>query len=131
MNKKFFQCAAFVLTAALTAVPALSQAATAQSTAAVHATYKTTFSRIPGPSAPWTGSLQLTIHSDGIIQGYYRPDGDQGFIPVTGGRDGDNVWLEIGRDGGFHVDGTLHNGVITGAAMDEATGTQYDFTARA
>jgi hypothetical protein len=85
---------------------------------------------VMGLDTPWTGTLQLTINSNGIIQGYYHPAYQIAFIPVTGGRDGDNVWLDIGSAGRLHVNGTLHNGTIVGSAVDERTHTPYSFTAR-
>jgi len=48
----------------------------------------------------------------------------------AGGRDGDQVWLDIGRTGRLHVSGTLQNGAITGGAFDERTHETYKFTAR-
>jgi hypothetical protein len=38
------------------------------------------------------GSLQLRITPDGIVSGYYRPDENMRFIPVTGGVTGDRFW---------------------------------------
>jgi hypothetical protein len=81
-------------------------------------------------SAPWTGQLQITINPDGIIQGYYRPADNNAFIPVTGGKTGDGVWLDIGRTGGLHVNGVLQNGVITGGAVDQRTQQTYKFSAK-
>lgn len=83
-------------------------------------------------SVPWTGTLQLTINPDGIIQGYYHPAGDEtAFIPVTGGRNNDRIWLDIGNRGRLHIEGTLHNGVITGSAFNDDSSQPYDFSARA
>ena len=128
---KFIKTAAFVLSAALAGAPAISQAATTQPATALHSTYQTTLEPISGLGAPWLGSLQIAFNPDGIIQGYYRPADDTiAFIPVTGGRSGNNVWLDIGRDGRLHVQGQLKNGTITGTAFDEATNQGYDFTAK-
>ena len=122
--------AALLIAASLAGVPAISQAATTQASVPVHATYETSMQSIYGLDAPWTGTLQLTFNPDGIIQGYYRPADNMAFIPVTGGRTGDSVWLDIGRTGKLHVNGNLQNGVITGSAVDESTQKPYKFSAR-
>jgi hypothetical protein len=110
--------------------PAVSQAAVAYSAQhAVHVNYNTSISPIFGFGYPWTGTLQLTLNSDGIINGYYRPADNQAFIPVTGGRDGQSVWLDIGQMGRLHVTGTLQNGKIAGTAWDDRTQEQYKFNA--
>ncbi len=86
---------------------------------------------ITGLGAPWTGTLQLTMNPDGIIQGYYRSGDNFGaLIPVTGGRTGDSVWMDIGTMGRLRVSGTLRDGVITGTAIDARTNEPYGFTAR-
>jgi hypothetical protein len=127
MSTKIIQSAAFVVAAALTGVPVISHAATAQAT---HVNYETSLSSIYGLPSPWTGTLQLTINPSGIIQGYYRPADNAAFIPVTGGQNGDQVWLDIGSSGRLHVNGVLKNGVITGGAIDERTKEAYNFSAR-
>ncbi|HLI95660.1 MAG TPA: hypothetical protein VKT72_06185 [Candidatus Baltobacteraceae bacterium] len=132
MMKKTIKSAAFAIAAALVVVaPSVSQAAVTQAQAPVHATYET--SMVPVLHAfdgPWTGTLKLTFNPSGIIQGYYNPADQMAFIPVTGGRDGDNVWFDIGTNGRLHVNGTLQNGSIVGGAIDERTHETYDFTAR-
>jgi hypothetical protein len=130
MSTKILSSAALVIAAAFAGVPAISQAATAQATAPVHATYNTSLESIYGLPSPWTGTLQLTINPDGIIQGYYRPADNNAFIPVTGGRDGDQVWLDIGNSGRLHVNGVLQNDVITGGAIDLRTHEAYKFSAQ-
>ncbi len=42
------------------------------------------------------GSLQLRVSVEGVVSGYYRPDDNPRFVPVTGGVKGDRFWLEIG-----------------------------------
>jgi hypothetical protein len=130
MINKILPSAALVIAAALAGVPAISQAATAQATVPVHATYETTLQSIYGLPSPWTGTLQLTINPDGIIQGYYRPADNNAFVDVTGGQTGDRVWLDIGGSGRLRVNGVLQNGVITGGAIDERTQETYKFSAR-
>ncbi len=131
MNTKLIRTAAFAAALALMGAPAISQAATTQPVTPVQTTYQTSLEPIGGLGAPWTGNLQITIHPDGIIQGYYHPAGDSiAFIPVTGGRTGDHVWLDIGRMGRLHVQGILKNDAITGTAIDESSNEGYDFTAR-
>jgi hypothetical protein len=132
MTTNFIRSAAFVLAAALAGAPAISQAVTTQPTAPVKHTYDTSLAPQLGLGAPWTGTLKLTLNPDGIIQGYYYPAGDEvAFIPVTGGRNGDQVWLDIGQRGRLHIEGTIRNGgTIAGTALDERTNTPFNFTAR-
>jgi hypothetical protein len=44
----------------------------------------------------YDGSLQLHVSAGGLVSGYYRPDADARFVPVTGGLSGTRLWLEIG-----------------------------------
>jgi hypothetical protein len=71
---------------------------------------------------PVTGTMDLTFHSDGIVRGYYHPAGLPSFVPITGGRQGDHIWLTIGRQGAWQLDGRFHDGKITGSAIDEHPG---------
>lgn len=130
-TKRIIQTAAIAVAAGFAAVPAISPATTTQSTVPIKATYDTTLESITGMGAPWTGTLQITISPNGIIQGYYHPaDNTMAFIPVTGGLNGDSVWMDIGRSGGLRVNGTLKNGVIQGGAFDDRTDQPMKFTAR-
>lgn len=129
MNKHFLRAGAFLAAASMASLPAISQAATATSTQPVQVKYDTKIGPIMGFAVPWTGALQLTINPDGIIQGYYRPADNNAFVPVTGGRNGDSVWLDIGTMGHMHVSGTFKDGAITGAAIDETTSREYSFDA--
>ncbi len=123
--------AAFVAAMALAGLPAIAPAATAyQSSETVHANYSASISPSFGFGYPWTGTLQLAIHPDGIINGYYRPADNAAFIPVTGGRDGQNVWIDIGDRGRLHVSGTFQNGAIVGTAFDQRSMRQYKFNAQ-
>jgi hypothetical protein len=62
------------------------------------------------------GSLQLTITPDGIVNGYYRPD-DGSFHTVTGGLNGNQIWFDIGYQGGMHITGTLTGDQIVGGTF--------------
>ncbi|MGZ3503023.1 MAG: hypothetical protein ACXWNK_11885 [Vulcanimicrobiaceae bacterium] len=91
--------------------------------------YDTRLVEVYGSPGPVAGSLQLRITPDNIVNGYYRPEGGLGtFIPITGGRDGDNIWFDIGYRGDVHVTARFVKGVIVGTAVD-GHDTQYDFTA--
>lgn len=132
MITKIIQSTALVLVAGLAAVPSISQAASSQAQNPVKITYQTSLETIPGPSAPWTGSMQLTISPNGIIQGWYHPAYDMtSLIPVTGGRNGDNVWLDIGTRARLHVSGTMNNKAINGSAIDNTTHKLFTFSAKA
>lgn len=121
MTDTFIRSAALALAASLLAAPGIAQAATAD--------YTTSISPLVGFGYPYTGRLQLTVNADNIINGYYRPADNNDYVPVTGGRDGNSVWLDIGSDGRIHVNGTLQNGVITGTAYDATVKESYKFSA--
>jgi hypothetical protein len=129
MLQKFYKIAAFAAAAALAGVPAISQAVTTDQSTAQRVSYDTSITPINGLEAPWNGTLKITINPDGIIQGYYHPAYEVSFIPVTGGRNGDSVWMDIGSRGRIRVNGTLQNGKIVGSAYDQNSNTPYKFIA--
>ncbi len=45
---------------------------------------------------PLTGRLDLQIFPNGMVRGYYHTSYYKIYIPVTGGRDGDYLWFDIG-----------------------------------
>lgn len=97
----------------LTAPPA---GATVQSVSALH--YSTAITQLHGASGPFTGALDLTVNSEGIVNGYYFPaDGSAMFVQVVGGRSGDRVWLDIGTNPITRIEGRLENGNIRGTAI--------------
>jgi hypothetical protein len=71
---------------------------------------------------PVAGSMDLRFHADGIVDGYYHPAGLPSFVPITGGRDGDHIWLTIGNSGGWQLNGSFRDGKIVGTAVDESPG---------
>jgi hypothetical protein len=62
----------------------------------------------------YEGTLNLTISPDGIVQGWFRDDERSGLRTVTGGVDGDQIWLDIGATRELHISGSYRNGVIVG-----------------
>ena len=93
--------------------------------------YTTTFVQELGVgrlgAGAYEGTLDLTIDSRGLVNGYYRPDGGT-FIQVTGGVDGTSVWLDFGFMGHVHVTGTFEQGQIVGYTWIH--GQDFVFTAR-
>ncbi len=77
---------------------------------------------------PVTGSMDLRYHDDGTVTGYYHPAGLPSFIPITGGRTGDHIWLSIGLSGGWELDGHFRDGKIVGSATDENPGPDHNIT---
>jgi hypothetical protein len=122
--------AALVAAIGLAGMPAISPAATAYTgNQTTHANFSTSISPLFGFGAPWTGTLQLTFNPDGIVNGYYRPDDNMNYIPVTGGRNGQDIWLDIGERGQLHITGTLQNDKIIGTALNERSDHPYKFSA--
>jgi hypothetical protein len=65
-------------------------------------------------SGYYGGTLKLTITPDGIVSGFFRPDDGMVFHTVTGGLNGDRIWLDIGYNGDLHITGTLNGDRIVG-----------------
>jgi hypothetical protein len=74
----------------------------------------------------YEGTLDLTISADGLVQGWFRDDERSVLQTVTGGVDGDEIWLDIGARHDLHVTGTYRNGVIIGYTF---LGQNYRFVA--
>jgi hypothetical protein len=81
-----------------------------------------------GSSAPFSGTLDLTIGADGIVGGHYFPADGAMFVPVVGGITGDTIWFDIGDSGSLHFSGRFKNDTIVGTAFDKGN-TQYTFVA--
>ena len=99
--------ASLALTAALVAafpLHALGQATTTGGPTQYH--YSTSVTPFYGSRYPIAGHLDLEIFPSGILRGYYHNAFQKAFIPVTGGRDGNYIWFDIGPtlvDLGFGV----------------------------
>ena len=65
---------------------------------------------------PVTGTIDITYHPSGDVTGFYHPAGLPSRIPITGGRQGDEIWLTIGFEGDWQLTGNFRNGTITGSA---------------
>jgi hypothetical protein len=83
----------------------------------------------------YDGSLQLHVSSQGIVSGFYRPDDNPRFVPVTGGVTGDRFWLDIGIFGSHpaRFSGTFLNGRIDAQSnapiLDDGRYTALQLTA--
>jgi hypothetical protein len=79
---------------------------------------------------PVTGSMDLTYHPDGVVTGWYHPADLPSFIPIQGGRNGNNVWLTIGLKGDWQLSGQLTStGGIAGTAYS-TTPSRYSNSIR-
>jgi hypothetical protein len=91
--------------------------------------YDTALTAVYGSPSPYTGTLKLTVSESGIVRGYYfSSDGAAMFVPVTGGRNGNSIWFDIGDGRMYHVDGRVQNGTIVGTAFT-GNNEQYTFVA--
>ena len=81
---------------------ALPVAASAQATGAAptEAHYDTAITTAYGSPYPVAGHLDLQIFADGHLRGYYHNAYQKAFIQVTGGRDGNYIWFDIGPNNG-------------------------------
>ena len=96
MRSIALRCAAWLaaLTMGATSVPVLADAPAEASAAALH--FDTAITAVYGSPYPIAGKLDISITSDGIIKGYYHNAFQKAFVQVTGGRDGNYVWFDIG-----------------------------------
>jgi hypothetical protein len=58
--------------------------------------YSTSIAPYYGSQYPIAGHLDLQIFPSGIVRGYYHNAYQKQFIPVSGGRDGNYLWFNIG-----------------------------------
>lgn len=129
MSRKFFGAAALLYGLAAASVPAARADASVTAAQPTRVAYATSLTEQFGSPIPWTGTLQLTVSPDGIINGYYRPSGDANLIEVTGGRTGANLWLDIGTSGDLHVTATMRGARMVGTAFSEDSSRLFDFSA--
>jgi hypothetical protein len=69
--------------------------------------------RTPGA---FLGRMTLNVYPSGIVNGFYFPDNGQ-VRDVTGGLNGDKVWLNIGGVDSLRLNGTLKDGVLKTTAF--------------
>ena len=98
------------------AAPGVATAATSNtSQAPVRFAMQTQFLDTYRPGAV-EGRLNLTVYPNGIVNGFYVPDGGR-VEDVVGGVDGQNIWLDLGGTmRSLHLNGTLKNGVLRATA---------------
>lgn len=81
--------------------------------------YDTALTTLTG-GAPWTGTLELRVDSNGIVKGIYRAEAGLGSLQtVTGGVNGNSIWFDIGTRGRIHVTATMADSVISGQAFND------------
>jgi hypothetical protein len=84
----------------------------------------------PAGAGGYDGTLKLQIDRAGIISGTFRPNGNGPFVQVSGGLDGDRIWLDFGsglrereRISGHYRDGSIYGSTFRGGRL-------WDFTAK-
>lgn len=117
---------ALAVALAAAGTPAVALASQGQS---VQTYYNVSFTELYGSPIPYTGELRLTVSPDGIVNGYYIPVDQISFITVTGGRQGNAFWFDIGNRHPIHVTATLEHGNLVGSAIAEGSTTEYTFRA--
>lgn len=100
-----------------------------QSSGPVTQTYSTALTQTYGSPYPVTGSLQLIDDGNGILHGYYRPDDNGQFVPVTGGVDGSRIWIDFGSNARLKINGHLEGQKIVGSSVNGADAGQLQFVA--
>jgi hypothetical protein len=100
----------------LLATPALTMAQSSQQTS-----YATTITEtLPTPSnSGYGGTLRLTTAADGTVEGWYIPDDNTAYLPVVGGMENGQLWLNVGNSGRLHIDATVQkDGTLVGSATE-------------
>jgi hypothetical protein len=107
----------------------VSMAAAPAISATQAASYDTELTAVYGSPSPYTGTLRLTVSDSGIVRGYYfSSDGTAMYVPVTGGKNGDSIWFDIGDGRMYHIDARMHGGTIVGTAFS-GSNEQFTFVA--
>ena len=132
MTHKLTPLIGAIAAVAIFATPALTLADNAPQTYVTSLTE----SGISASPVPYRGTLELTISSDGVVSGWYRPDYNGSFIPVTGGERSGKLWLNIGESGQLQLTADVQkDGSLIGSAVDDGMSvragapTFYDFSA--
>lgn len=78
-------------------------------------TFDTAFTPDYYGSGAYEGVLHLTFQPGGIVNGWYRPVDVGQPRNVTGGLDGNKLWLDLGESGLHDIQSTYENGKIVGS----------------
>jgi hypothetical protein len=89
-------------------------------------TYHVAFTPVHTGGGEYDGTLNVRIADSGEISGTFRFDDTGLSHVVTGGRDGDHVWLDLGAGDHYRIDANLKGGKIVGAT--QGLGAFGDFT---
>jgi hypothetical protein len=89
-------------------------------------TYHVAFTPVNTGGGEYDGTLNVRIADSGEISGTFRFDDTGLSHVVTGGRDGDHVWLDLGAGDHYRIDAELKGGKIVGAT--QGLGAFGDFT---
>jgi hypothetical protein len=117
MQFKLGAAIAALAAVALSASPDISLAQTAQ-----ESNYTTVLTeRLPNLSiSGYSGSLRLSIASDGKVNGYYIPDDNMAFVPVVGGLTNGQLWITVGDMGRMQINATVgKDGTMVGTAIED------------
>lgn len=118
MNIRPSRGLAAVLLSAATIIPL---AANAESAVRTYAIATRIVEQAPSVGE-FAGSLSLRVSADGIVSGYYRPEGNGRFISVTGGVSGTRLWLEIGA---FAARPTRFSGTFSQGKIEAYSNTPF------
>jgi hypothetical protein len=106
--------------------------ASAVQNAAKTITYHTAYTQTnPLPSGgEVTGRMRLTFSPGGIVSGTYREEYGARISTVTGGVNGNKIWLSFGIRGRHQFSGVIAaDGTISGTLSNWHGPRQYRFTA--
>ena len=118
MNKQTIALLASAATLWATAVASATPASQAASATTSYTTVMKQTEPVPSGGA-FTGRLHLTVSTSGIVNGWYTPESEGGYVEVTGGREGNNLWFDLGSREPIRINATMQkDGSIVGTATD-------------
>jgi hypothetical protein len=121
LTKLFTTAVSSAALAAISLVSPISASALGSST---QTTYTTALTQVQPVSAPgeFDGTLKLTVTADGIVNGYYFPADEGTIVPVVGGEQNGQYWMDIGGNTRLHIYAKLGK---DGSLVGTATPTPY------
>lgn len=125
MRKRTFASLFAVAALAVTVLPPSARAAGD----AYQYHYRTQMTSV-GDAIGYAGTLDLNISPGGIVRGQYRgSSGDGPIETVSGGRDGNKIWFDIGQMGRLHITATFDGATIKGLTSSEGMREPGSFVA--
>ncbi len=116
------------LAAAVLLAPFAARAASTVRTVNYHTSYR--LSEPATSAGEYVGRMTLHFYADGTVNGTYRDEFAGGIRSVSGGLNGNKLWLSFGSRGNHQFTGTIDKGgIITGSLTNWRGPNVYTFRA--